>query len=207
MTVLAVYDHNGRYLSTEVQTIIPEGVGMPPPHINQNELEYGVYEGVVDILNYYHDIGSDTPKLMPVKSHDYEKFDWVEKQWYDPRTLSELKDLKRSYINASRLGANQDSFTYLDQQIKVDLLSRGDIEGTQGVILLTGELPPEWLGGWKTVANTFVPIPDIATWTQFYLAMHAQGSRNFAHSQALKSKLALANTAEEIADIFWDSEG
>jgi len=64
-------------------------------------------------------------------------------------------------------------------------------------------MPVDWVGGWKTIANTYVPIPDVATWGRFYLSMTGQGKVNFAHSQALKAQLAAATTAEQVEEIVW----
>lgn len=140
---------------------------------------------------------------QPPSHSPHHVFDWTSKTWSDPRSLQDLKAAKRAEINAARLAANQTSFAYLGQQIAADALSRGDIETTNGVILLTGTMPPNWVGGWKTIANTYVPIPDVATWGQFYLAMNSQGALNFAHAQALKAQLAAAQTAQEIENIAW----
>lgn len=123
--------------------------------------------------------------------------------WIDLRTLEEIKATKNQQINAARLLANQTVFTFIGQDISVDTLSRGDIDGTNGTVLLTGAMPPNWQGGWKTVANTYVAIPDVATWTQFYLAMNNQGSINFNHAQELKARLSAATTIEEVEAIVW----
>jgi hypothetical protein len=130
-------------------------------------------------------------------------WDWSARAWLDPRTLAERRAVKNAEITAARLQANQTSFTYLGQEIAVDALSRSDIDCTHGVVLLTGAMPPGWQGGWKTVANTYVPIPDVATWSAFYLAMNSQGARNFDHSQALKAQLAAATSFEAIDAITW----
>lgn len=140
---------------------------------------------------------------QPESPSVFHVFDWVSKQWFDPRTLQDLKATKNSYINIERLKANQSTFTFNGKQIAVDPLSRGDIDATHGIILLTNAMPVDWVGGWKAVDNTFVAIPDKATWESFYTAMVSQGSINFAHSQALKAQLAAATTIEEIEAITW----
>lgn len=149
-------------------------------------------------------VGSSV-QVSPPAPGPFLVWDWERQTWSDPRPLNELKAACNTYINAERLRANQAFFTYGGEQIAVDLRSRGDIETTNGAVLLTGTMPPDWPGGWKTVANRYVPIPDVSTWTRFYLAMTAQGSVNFARSQQLKAQLANATTAEAVAAIAWST--
>jgi hypothetical protein len=117
----------------------------------------------------------------------------------DPASsLSDLKAAKNAAINAARLRANQSHFVFAGKQIAVDPLSRSDIDAAHGAILMLGAMPGGWPGGWKAMDNTILPIPDLATWGQFYGAMVAQGTSNFNHAQALKAQLAAATTPEEV---------
>lgn len=124
-------------------------------------------------------------------------------EWIDPRSLLDFKAIKNSYINNSRLIANQGYFTFTGKQIAVDSLSRSDIDATNGVVTLTNEMPDGWLGAWKAADNSYVIILDVATWTLFYKAMVGQGSINFAHAQNLKAQLAKATTIAEVEAIKW----
>ena len=119
----------------------------------------------------------------------------------DLRTLADMKAAKNDAINQSRATANSSTFTFQSKQIAVDALSRSDIDATHGAILMLQALPPGWPGAWKAVDNTFIAIPDVATWGQFYSAMVATGTANFNHSQALKAQLAAANTIAEVEAI------
>lgn len=124
----------------------------------------------------------------------------VSVQW-PPVDLADLKARKNAAINAARLRANQSHFVFMGKQIAVDPLSRSDIDAAHGAILMLGAMPVGWPGGWKALDNSIVPIADLATWGQFYGAMVAQGTANFAHAQALKAQLAAATTAEEVAAV------
>lgn len=118
-----------------------------------------------------------------------------------PLSIEDIKAAKNAAINAARLSANQSHFTFAGKQIAVDPLSRSDIDAAHGAILMLGAMPGGWPGGWKALDNSIVPIADLATWGQFYGAMVAQGTANFAHAQALKAQLAAATTAEEVAAV------
>lgn len=125
--------------------------------------------------------------------------------WEDPRPLAELKAAKNTEINSARLAANRKGFQFAGKLISTDELSRSDIDGTNGTVTLTGEFPAGWPGAWKTDDNSYVAVPDVATWRAFYAAMTAQGSANFATAQALKAQLASATTAAEVEAVVWPS--
>ena len=117
--------------------------------------------------------------------------------------LAPLKAAKNEEINAARLAANFSTFQHAGKAIACDQLSRSDIDGTNGFVVLYGALPPGWPGGWKAADNTYVAIATVADWKAFYSSMFAAGNANFAKAQALKGLLAAADTAAEIAAIHW----
>lgn len=117
---------------------------------------------------------------------------------YPAPSVADMKAAKNAAINAARLLANESFFTFAGKQIAVDRMSRSDIDATHGAVLMLGAMPGGWPGAWKTADNSYVAIPDVATWGSFYGAMVAQGIANFAHSQALKAQLAAAATPEEV---------
>lgn len=118
-------------------------------------------------------------------------------------SLEELKAVKNEEIDDARLVANFSSFPYQGKYIQCDQLSRSDIDATNNYVSLFGTLPPDFLGGWKTTDNSYVAIPDVIAWKEFFLAFYNTGFSNFTHSQALKEQLALAETPEEVEAIHW----
>jgi hypothetical protein len=121
--------------------------------------------------------------------------------WVETASLSELKVSKNAEINANRLQANRSYFNFQGKQIACDELSRSDIDAVNGVVSLLGVVP---INQWKAIDNTYVPIPDKATWIQLFMAMVQQGQQNFTHAQNLKQLLADATTAAEVANIKWE---
>jgi hypothetical protein len=148
-------------------------------------------------------VANGTLVAMAPKPAGHMVFDYATKLWTDVRDLASVKLTKSQQINAWRAEANQTSFTYGGKAIACDALSRSDIDGVNGEVSLTGLLPNNWPGGWKCMDNSYVAIPDKATWIQFYQAMTAQGTTNFLHSQTLKTTLANATTLAEIDGIVW----
>lgn len=117
--------------------------------------------------------------------------------------LVKAKTDKNTQINTWRETANKTSFTFLGKQIAVDDLSTKDILFANAEILNRGVLPANWVGGWKTMDNSFVPIATVAAWRDFISAMYGQGVVNFAHSQALKAQLEAATTLADVEAIKW----
>lgn len=117
--------------------------------------------------------------------------------------LDVAKAAKYNEINSARLAANQSSFTYAGEKIACDTLSRSDIDGTNGYISLMGEFPQGWVGQWKTISNTYVPIATINDWKLFYAAMVDQGQANFMYAQGLKQVLASTTAVNQVNSIFW----
>lgn len=118
-------------------------------------------------------------------------------------SIANLKTAKNNEINLARATANTSTFQYSGKTFACDQLSRSDIDGINGYVAIYAALPAGWPGVWKAVDNTYVLIPDVATWKLFYSAMVAAGNANFAHAQALKAQLAAATTAVEIAAVQW----
>jgi len=140
---------------------------------------------------------------IPPKPDNNSEFNFTTSVWEDNRPISAIRATKNKEINESRLKANRSSFTYQAKQIACDELSRSDIDGVNGEVAITSALPANFPGGWKCMDNTYVSIPDVSAWTDFYLAMVAQGQANFLHAQNLKTQLAAATTKEQIEAIMW----
>jgi hypothetical protein len=129
-------------------------------------------------------------------------------EWVDPRSeaqaLADAKVAKNAEIDAAREAANRTHFMFQDKHIAADDMSMKDILATNGDVQNQGSFVPGWPGGWKAMnGEGFVSIPDVATWHQFFRAMVAQGTANFAYSQSLKATLAAATTIAEVDAITW----
>ena len=173
------------------------------------DMEYGndIFEMLINEIDnpyLYYVYGGNLVKY-PDKpdSRDIWSFNFSTKAWQDTRTLADIKLNRLQYVNEQRLAANQSFFIFQDKQIAIDTLSRSDIDGVNGEVSLTGQLPATFPNAWKAMDNTYVNIPDVATWVQFYQAMVQQGTANFIHAQQLKAQIQQATTIEEVEAISW----
>ena len=114
-----------------------------------------------------------------------------------------LKAAKNVEINLARAAANQTTFPYLGKDIACDALSRSDIDAIANSIGLNDTFPVGFPMGWKCVDNTYIGIPDVASFKNMYAAMVAEGTANFNKSQQLKAALANATTEVAIRSIVW----
>lgn len=170
----------------------------PPPNAIQGP------EVVTDMAQLYelgfYKVGEEWAQVGPRPSADH-SLDQINKAWFVD--IEAMKQAKRDQINRARWEANSSSFTFAGKQIAADRLSRSDIDGVSNEVALTGNLPSSFPNAWKAIDNTYVSIPDVATWVAFVQAMVAQGSANFAHAQQLKAQLDSATTMEQVAAIQW----
>ena len=117
--------------------------------------------------------------------------------------IEALKLAKNDELNAAWQAANTSTFPHAGKVFGCDVLSRGNIEGANGIISLLNALPPGWPGVWKAEDNTYLSITTVGEWSAFYGAMFAAGGSNFAHAQQLKQQLDTATTATEIEAVKW----
>ncbi len=65
-------------------------------------------------------------------------------------------------------------FDFAGKHVSADDFARIRMNGITGVVLLTGALPAGWPGSWPADDGSSIPIPDVATWRDFFVAMVAQ---------------------------------
>lgn len=150
------------------------------------------------------DVGS-----VPLSDGSFKELSLEEKQemvdeWnINLKKISDYKAEKKSQINEWRAQANQSTFPFAGKLVAVDVLSRSDIDGVASYVSLNNALPPNFPNVWKATDNSYIPIPDVATFKSLVAAMVAQGAFNFAKSQELKAQVDAATTIEQVEAIQW----
>ncbi len=167
-------------------------------------------------FGYFLILDTEVPTHDPISQAVREIFpekkggDWLQKWDVYPlgpdvaaKNLEQARLARDAYVNEARMSANFSAFPHAGKAFACDRLSRSDIDGINGYVALHGAFPPGWPGGWKAVDNTYLTMPDVAAWRDFYGAMVATGSGNFAKAQALKARIASATTQAELDAIVW----
>lgn len=183
--------HNtGRILGFVKSTIAP-----PPLGSSDNVIEVDADYSTINLSELVFDNGK-VSRLSPRPS-EHHQFNYTTKQWEDPRTLDDLKAAKNAAITARRVREDM-RFEFGGKWFQADEAAWKQISGTHGWVAAQNSMPPGWPGQWKAEDNTFMPIPDPATWWQFYGAVLARGSSNFMRGEQLKAQLAAATTPAEV---------
>jgi hypothetical protein len=123
--------------------------------------------------------------------------------WVERGDLDIQRAHKNAEINAAWISADSTAFPYAGEQFRAGADDALRLNSINGYISLTGEMPPEWVGVWKTMADTFIDLPNVESWKPFYTAFVMKGVTNYLAAQGLKARLAVATTAAEIASITW----
>lgn len=132
-----------------------------------------------------------------------------EEKWVETATLEAIKIRKNAEIDSKREEANRTYFDFDEGRIACSDVSWKDIMSTSAYVALTHSMPPNWVGGWKTMdkgpngETQYVDIPDVATWTLFIEAMVNRGLAHFDKSEKLKVRLKEAQTPDEVEALHW----
>jgi hypothetical protein len=118
-------------------------------------------------------------------------------------SIEALRTRKSAEINAAWIRADSTAFEYSGEQFRAGADDVLRLTSINGYISLTNEMPPAWIGVWKTMADTYIALPDVDSWKPFYTAFVMKGVNNYLVAQALKARLVTAESAADIATIHW----
>lgn len=123
--------------------------------------------------------------------------------WVETATLDEIKAARVAAITQARVDADDTYFEFGGKRIAVDEASCKQIYITSSYAALTGQMHPDFPGGWKTIDNSYVAIPNVAAWVNFITALNGAGLAHFNKSQVLKAQIMAATTASAVIAIVW----
>lgn len=124
-------------------------------------------------------------------------------QWVETAGIDDQRAAKNDEINAAWIAADSAAFQYAGEQFRAGADDVLRLNSINGYISLMNAMPPDWIGVWKTMGDTFIALPDVDSWKPFYTAFVIKGVTNYLAAQGLKAQLAAATTAAEIAAIHW----
>lgn len=122
--------------------------------------------------------------------------------------LDARKKAKNEYITHARNDADYGVFIFSDHPVRADVASQLRMTSIGLYVLSSNALPPDFNGQWKCADNTYLTIPNVATWLAFHGALRLLQATNHSQSELLKAAIEAVSstTPPSILDaIVWDS--
>lgn len=132
--------------------------------------------------------GSFFEALSP-KPTPFHLWDSVSESWMDTRPPEAVKEIALNDIKAVRTSRSFDAFAFKGHRIQADTHSRFLISTITHLVSLTGQLPQNWLGTWRTAANEDVEITSTEDWKELVTALYEHDRALYQSS--LQSKQSL----------------
>jgi hypothetical protein len=156
------------------------------------------------VLGHYSsdDFYIETEKHVPIEKGPQPTvhclFNYLSKQWIDPRTLQDHKTAKWLEIKQTRSQAEYAGFTWDESVFDSDALSQQRITGA----VTLAQMDAGFSIGW-TLADNTVRHLSAAQMKEVGAALGVHVATQFAHAQDLRTQLDAAQTAEQVAALGW----
>ena len=125
-------------------------------------------------------------------------FDYTLRQWYDPRTLPDLKAAKWAQIKRDRDEAEFGGFTWNGSLFDSDAISQSRIQGALQLAALIPDFSIDWTLADNTARN--LSAADLAN-VGAALGMHVAAQH--AKARLLRSQIEAATTVAEVDAVTW----
>jgi len=146
--------------------------------------------------DFYINAGEPVAKqAQPTPNHI---FNYVTKQWEDPRTLQELKDTQWASIKRFRSAAEYAGFTWDGSTFDSDAVSQNRITGAVTLAQLSSAFTIDW-----TLATNQVRTLNQSEMLQVGAALGVHVQTQFAKGQSLRVQIDAATTQAEVEAIVW----
>lgn len=159
-------------------------------------------EGFVD-EGHYIDTISKTAVRFPSKEKPFLAFDFNTKQWYDPRSLEQVKEQHWELIKSKRASKEFSSFEYNGAFFDGDALSQQRIQGAVQLATIAVANNQPFSLDWTLADNSVINLDAQQTiGLGFALAAHV----NNAHIQSriIRARIDAATSIEEVESITYD---
>lgn len=165
-------------------------------HLQFEAATQGYIDGNYPDDQFY--IANGQPVAIPARPSEIHTFNWVTKQWGDPRTLQDFKEAQWTLIKQARSQAEYAGFTWDGSVFDSDAISQNRITGA--VTLAT--LSPEFTINWVLADNT-VRTLNQTDMMQVGAALGQHVALQFNKAVLLRSAIESATSAEEVLAIQW----
>jgi hypothetical protein len=141
---------------------------------------------------------SDTLVALPTQPSSHHYFEYVTKQWVDPRTLQDHKTAKWTELKQARSQTEYSGFTWDGSTFDSDARSQQRITGAVTLAQMDAGFSIDW-----TLADNTVRPLNAAQMKEVGTALGAHVATQFAQAQDLRTQLDAAQTAEQVAAVSW----
>ena len=148
-------------------------------------------------------INNGVHRAQPAQPTPHHVFNWVTKQWEDPRTLDDLRAAHWAHIKQARSQAEYAGFTWDGSVFDSDALSQNRITGAVLLAQIALGMGVPFTKDWILADNT-VRTLDATEMLQVGLALGMHVAAQFSKGQELREQIALASV-EQLQSIAWDS--
>ena len=141
-------------------------------------------------------IGPEVTSTFPPTANHI--FNYVTKQWEDPRTLQELKDAQWTLIKRFRSATEYAGFTWDGSTFDSDAVSQNRITGAVTLAQLSSAFTIDW-----TLATNQVRTLNQSEMLQVGAALGVHVQTQFAKGQSLRVQIDAATTQAEVEAVVW----
>lgn len=136
---------------------------------------------------------------LPAAPSDNHVFNWVTKEWEDPRTLQDHKDAKWEAMKAARDAAERSTFTWNGHTVDADMAR---LNGAATSVMIAQAQGYNYSDTWTLADNSTLSVTgsDILS---MGLALAAHVSACHAHGRALRQQILDCTTKEQVDAIEW----
>lgn len=136
---------------------------------------------------------------LPTSPSNNHVFNWVTKEWEDPRTLQDHKDAKWEAMKAARDAAERSTFVWNGYTIDADMAR---INGAATGAIIAQAASQTYEDVWTLADNSTIPVngQDILAMCS---ALAAHVSACHTHGRALRQQILDCTTKEQVDAIEW----
>jgi hypothetical protein len=132
---------------------------------------------------------------------DHHAFNWVTKQWEDPRTLADFQDIKWEAIKLARAANETGTFQWNGHTIDADMAR---LNGAATSVMIAQAAGYTYSDVWTLADNTTIPVTGQDIFAMG-LALAAHVSACHSRGRALRQLIYSCTTKEEVEAITWET--
>lgn len=196
----AIYDTSGRIWQICTAPGIEDMVSLTGPDRFALEVEDSVSDATHYVRITQGSSGQPNPTAicLPPRPTAQHVWDWLEKQWADPRTLNDIKLAKWAIIKQARSSAEFGGFTWDGSPFDSDAISQSRIQGAVQLAAMAPGFTIDW-----TLANNSVRNLSAADLANVGAALGMHVAAQHAKARLLRSQIEVATTVAEVDAVTW----